>query len=446
MEMDSYADIWALVKQYCKEKESSTIYSLWIEPLNLVSFEENEVILSTTAFKSNIVRNKFIGLLNEAFEAIMGFSIHIEIIADNETSQAEKTPERPKEEEVRTFSGNPELTFDTFVVGSSNKFAHAAALAVASTPGQAYNPLFIYGNSGLGKTHLLNAICAEIQKENPTAKIIYTCGEDFTNELINSIEKKTMQQFHDKYRTVDVLLMDDIQFIGGKTQTQEEFFHTFNALVNDSKQIVLTSDRPPKEIPLLEERIKTRFEWGLLADIQPPDFETRMAIIKRKADYYHLDLSDDVIQYIAEKLKSNVRQLEGTVKKINAYHTIDGQKPSIATADKAIKDIQSDNEPVPVTIDKILNEVARTYSIPVESITSDKRSADISKARQAAMYIVREVTGLSMEKIGEAFGNKHHSTVIYNINVAEKDMKNDPAVRSTIQGIINNINENSRSF
>jgi len=446
LEMDSYTDIWNLVKEYCKDKETNTIYSLWIEPLNLVSFEENRVVLSTTSFKSNIVRNKFMDLLTEAFEAILGFPIEIDITADNETPAPGQTVSEQVKEDPGTYSGNPELTFDTFVVGSSNKFSHAAALAVASTPGKAYNPLFIYGNSGLGKTHLLNAICGEIKKDNPDAKIIYTCGEDFTNELIKSIEKKTMQQFHDKYRTVDVLLMDDIQFIGGKTQTQEEFFHTFNALVNDSKQIVLTSDRPPKEIPLLEERIKTRFEWGLLADIQPPDFETRMAIIRRKAEYYNLELSDEVVQYIAEKLKSNVRQLEGTVKKINAYYTISGQKPSIAMAQKAIKDILSDNEPVPVTIDKILNEVARTYGISVEDITSTKRNANISKARQAAMYIVRQITNLSMEKIGEAFGNKHHSTVIYNIEQAEKDMRTNASVKSTIQGIINNINEENQNF
>lgn len=445
MEMDSYADVWNLVKDYCKKKESSTIYSLWIEPLQLVSFGENQVVLSTSEFKSNIVRKKFMGLLNEAFEAILGFPIDIEIIAEANAPEKEEEPEDIKEE-TSTFSGNPELTFDTFVVGSSNKFAHAAAQAVASTPGKAYNPLFIYGNSGLGKTHLLNAICAEVQKNNSKAKILYTSGEDFTNELIKSIETKKMQQFHNKYRTVDVLLVDDIQFIGGKTQTQEEFFHTFNALVSDNKQIVLTSDRPPKEIPLLEDRIKTRFEWGLLADIQPPDFETRMAIIKRKSEYYGLELPDEVVQYIAEKLKSNVRQLEGTVKKINAHYKLTGQKPSIATAQKAIKDILSDNEPVPVTIDKILNEVARTYGVSVEDITSNKRNANISKARQAAMYIVRDVTKESMEKIGEAFGNKHHSTVIYNIREAEKDMENNPSVKATIQGIINNINENNVNF
>ncbi len=293
----------------------------------------------------------------------------------------------------------------------------------------------------MGKTHLLHAICTEIKKNYPDAKIIYTNGEDFTNELVSWLEKKrSMQQFHDKYRTVDVLLMDDIQFIGGKTQTQEEFFHTFNTLVSANKQIVLTSDRPPKEIPLLEDRIRTRFEWGLIADIQPPDIETRMAIIKRKAEYYNLDLPDEIVQYIAEKIKSNVRQLEGTVKKLDAYYTINGHDINIQTAQKAIKDIMTDNQPVPVTIDKILNEVARTYGVSVDAITSNRRNQEVVEARQIAMYVIREVTDLSMEKIGAEFGNRHHSTIIYSIKEVEKDMETNPSVKHTVQNIINNVN------
>ena len=442
--MESYAEVWNLAKKYCKENVSSTIYSLWLEPLTMVSFEDNKLVLLTSEFKANIVKNKFMDLLNEALENTMGFPVDIEII----TKDAPKEEKEEKIEEIKQqeFSQKYELTFDTFIVGSSNTFAHAAALAVATTPGQAYNPLFIYGNSGLGKTHLLNAICTEIKEHNKNAKIIYTSGEDFTNELILSIERNTMKDFHDKYRTADILLVDDIQFIAGKKQTQEEFFHTFNTLIQDSKQIVLTSDRPPKEIAHLEDRIKSRFEWGLLADIQPPDIETRMAIIKRKADLMGLDLPDEVIQYIAEKIKNNIRQLEGAVKKLNALCTISGHEPSIIIAQKAIRDILSDNQPIPVTIDKILNEVARTYGTTVDNILSDKRNANISKARQAAMYIVREVTSLSMEKIGEKFGNKHHSTVIYNIREAEKEMEANASVKATIQSIINNVNENNSGF
>lgn len=443
--MDSYNDIWELVRSYCREKVSETIYSLWLEPLELKSFEDDQVILSASDFKANIVRSKFKNLLDEAFENYMGFPINVVIQSegrsDDRTPKAEEKPKSTNHPMV-----NDELTFDTFVVGSSNTFAHAAALAVANAPGEAYNPLFIYGNSGLGKTHLLYAICDQIARDNPDAKILYTRGEDFTNELISSIQKQTTEEFHNKYRTVDVLLVDDVQFIAGKDRTQEEFFHTFNTLVQDKKQIVLTSDRPPKEIANLEDRIRTRFEWGLLADIQPPDLETRIAIIKRKADYYRLDLPDDVVQFIAEKIKNNVRQLEGTVKKLHAYYNINHQRPTVQSATKVITDLMNDFQPVPVTIDKILNEVARTYGTTVENITSEKRNSNITQARKAAIYIVREITGLSYEEIGKAFGGKHHSTVMYNYEQAEKEMKKDPAVRSTIQSIINNINEAQTNY
>lgn len=444
--MDSYNDIWELVRAYCKENVTETIYSLWLEPLELKSFEDDKVILSASEFKANIIRSKFKNLLDEAFEQYMGFPIDVTI----ESSDRGSDPS-PKKETVDTSKQthpmvNDELTFDTFVVGSSNTFAHAAALAVANAPGEAYNPLFIYGNSGLGKTHLLYAICEQIIQKDPDAKILYTRGEDFTNELIKAIGNHTTDAFHDKYRTVDVLLVDDVQFIAGKDRTQEEFFHTFNALVQDKKQIVLTSDRPPKEIANLEDRIRTRFEWGLLADIQPPDLETRIAIIKRKAEYYNLDLSDDVVQFIAEKIKSNVRQLEGTVKKLHAYYNINHQRPTIQSATKVITDLMNDFQPVPVTIDKILNEVARTYGTTVENITSEKRNSNITQARKAAIYIVREITGLSYEEIGKAFGGKHHSTVMYNYEQAEKEMEKDPTVRSTIQSIINNINEAQTNY
>ena len=441
--MESYSEVWSLAKEYCRGKCSETIYNLWIDPLTMKSFKDNKIELLTSEFKANIVKSKFLGLLSEALEKTMGFPVEIEIISQ---SVSKKEDIEIKEKNIQENLNKYDFTFDTFIVGSSNKFAYAASQAVAATPGQAYNPLFIYGNSGLGKTHLLNAICTEIKKNNPDAKIIYTGGEDFTNELILSIEKKTMPDFHNKYRTIDVLLVDDIQFIAGKASTQEEFFHTFNAPIQDNKQIVLTSDRPPKEISLLEDRIKTRFEWGLLADIQPPDIETRIAIIKRKAALMSFELPDEVVQYIAEKIKNNVRLLEGAVKKINALCTISGHEPSIIIAQKAIKDILSDNQPLPVTITKILDEVARTYGTTTENILSKKRNANISEARQAAMYIVREVTSLPMEKIGEEFGGKHHSTVIYNISQMEEKMNSNATTRATIQGIINNINDKATSF
>jgi len=436
--MESYLELWQIVREYCKSHVTETVYNLWLAPLELVSFEENKVVLSVSEFKRNIIKNKFLSLLDEAFENTLGFKTEIQIITPDSSILEDKQEKKKKVDE--SFN-KYDFTFNTFIVGSSNKFAHAAAQAVAATPGQTYNPLFIYGNSGLGKTHLLNAICYEIKTNNPDSKIIYTSGEDFTNELVSSIQNRTMADFHNKYRTVDALLVDDVQFIGGKIQTEEEFFHTFNTLAQANKQIVLTSDRPPKEIQTLEDRIRTRFESGLLADIQPPDIETRMAIIRRKADLLNINLPDDVVQYLAEKIKNNIRQLEGAVKKLNAYYTIDGHAPSIILAQKAIKDITSDSQPVPVTIEKILGEVSRTYGTTIDNIRSDKRNSNISKARQAAMYIVREVTGLSMEQIGAEFGNKHHSTVIYNIREAEKDINSNPNIKATIHDIINNVRE-----
>lgn len=442
--MESYSEVWALVKEYCKKEVTETIYNLWLEPLQLVSFEDTKVTLLASEFKVNIVKSKFLDLLNKAFEETMGFPVEIEFLTENSQKKEER---EQRISSLNETTNNFELSFENFIVGSSNKFAYAAAQAVATTPGQAYNPLFIYGNSGLGKTHLLNAICIEIKKNNPNTNIIYTRGEDFTNELVEYLqERKPMAEFHNKYRNADVLLIDDIQFIAGKTQTQEEFFHTFEALWKNNKQIVLTSDRPPKEIQLLEDRIKGRFEWGLLADIAPPDIETRMAIIKRKADFLGLSLPDDVVQFIAEKIKSNVRQLEGAVKKLNALCTISGHEPSVILAQKAIKDILSDNQPIPLTIEKILNEVSRNFNVSVENILSDKRNADITNARKAAMYIVREITSLPTEKIGEEFGNKHHSTVIYNIKECEKEMQTNSSLRLTIQSIINNVKDNTTSY
>ena len=331
-------------------------------------------------------------------------------------------------------------TFETFVVGSSNKFAHAAAIAVANNPGKAYNPLFIYGNSGLGKTHLLNAICNEISKTNPSSNIVSTKGETFTNELIEHLKLSKMDLFHEKYRNSDVLLVDDIQFIGGKETTQEEFFHTFNELTDAGKQIVLTSDRPPKEIARLDERLRTRFEWGLLADIQPPDIETRMVIIERKADSLGLKLKDDIVLYIAEKLKNNIRQLEGAVKRMKASIDL-GAPANIATAQNAIKDILHDEQPPVITVEKIIAEVARTYNISPDDIRSQRQDATTSKCRQISMYVIKETTGLSSAQIGEEFGGKDHSTVLYGVKKIKKEMDRNSSLRNTIEDIIKNVRE-----
>jgi chromosomal replication initiator protein len=370
-----------------------------------------------------------------AYDDILGFSANIKISCDEEEGTAPPENSKSKEETLSDY----EYTFSSFIVGSSNKFAHAASMAVAANPGNAYNPLFIHGDSGLGKTHLLNAIYLEIKKNNPGIKQIIVKGEEFTNELIYSIKEQKMKAFHDKYRTPDVFLVDDVQFIGGKDSTQEEFFHTFNTLYQDNKQIVLTSDRPPKEIKTLEDRLRTRFEWGLLADIQAPDFETRTAIIRRKAEQIGINVPTEVAEYIANRLKTNIRQLEGAVKKLKAYKLLQGSPPSIMVAQMAIRDILNDNQPVPVTIDRIIGEVGRNYNISPVDIRSNKRSANISKARQISVYVVREITQISMQAIGQEFGGRDHSTMVYAVNQVEDKMSKDPRYREMVEDIIKNI-------
>ena len=351
-------------------------------------------------------------------------------------------PEAAKEkrpmDEASLPSGRYDFTFENFIRGPSNQFAFAAAQAVAANPSGAYNPLFIYGPSGLGKTHLLNAIQIEIHKNHPDYNIVYVDCEKFTNEIITAVKMATTEQFRQKYREADVLLIDDIQFLAGKESTQEEFFHTFNTLHNAGKQIVLASDRPAKEIKSLEERLRTRFEWGLTADIQPPDFETRVAIVKRKAELLNLDLPDDVAEYIANHLKQNIRQLEGAVKKLNAYYMLEGIAPCIGVTTTAIKDTLNDTQPIPVTIEKIINEVARTYNVIPSDIRGKKRSANVSAARQMSMYIIREITGMSMEAIGSEF-QRDHSTVVYSINTMEKNIGKDRHLKETVDDIMKNI-------
>lgn len=434
--LESFNQVFDLVGDYCKQNLSDIAYSLWIRDIQPLRFEESTAYLGVkTKFKKNIVEEKYLELLKKAFEQILGFGVDIIIESEDED---EKPPAREPAGEMGGM-GEYEYTFSTFIVGSSNKFAHAASLAVAANPANAYNPLFIYGASGLGKTHLLYAICAEVGKSMPQKKCIYVKGEEFTNELIDAIYRENTKSFHDKYRFADILLVDDIQFIGGKESTQEEFFHTFNSLYQDGKQIILTSDRPPKEIKTLEDRLRTRFEWGLIADIQPPDFETRTAIIRRKAELLDLEIPTEVAEYIAHRLKTNIRQLEGAVKKLKAYQQLAGSPPSIMVAQNAIRDILNDNQPVPVTIDRIISEVGRTYGISPQDIRSSKRSANISSARQISAYIIREITQISMSAIGEELGGRDHSTIVYAIQQVEKNIKKDSHYKETIDDIIKNI-------
>lgn len=432
--VDSFDQVFSAVRAYCKENLTDVNYTLWIEDLVPLRFTGlTAYIKAKSKFKRNIIVEKYQDILLEAFAKVLGFGVDLVVEFDDETKPA------PETESEKFTNGEYEYKFDTFIVGSSNKFAHAAALAVAANPANAYNPLFIYGDSGLGKTHLLYAVLNEIANNMPDKKILFVKGDEFANELIDAIQRGTTKPFHDKYRSADVLLVDDIQFIGGKESTQEEFFHTFNTLYQDNKQIILTSDRPPKEIKTLEERLRTRFEWGLLADIQAPDFETRCAIIRHKAKFLDMDIPTEVVEYIANRLKINIRQLEGTVKKLKAMHTLNNAPPSIMTAQNAIRDILNDNQPVPVTVERIINEVARTYNVMPSDIRSSKRSSSISSARQVSAYAIHQITQISLSQIGDELGGRDHSTIVYQLKQAEKNIEKNQHYKEIVEDIIKNI-------
>ncbi len=442
--MGSFDEAWQVICEYFqKEKKITDVaYKTWIsriEPKN-IDFEKGEItLLVPNDFHRQTLLRCYIPILEDAYKAVFGTTFETIFTVPDEEEKKEKTKFLSNEQSA---DAGYEFTFDTFIVGQSNKFAHAACLAVAQNPAGAYNPLFLYGNSGLGKTHLLYAIGNDIKQNYPDKNIIYIKGDDFTNELIESIKLASMSEFRVKYRQADVLLVDDVQFIGGKERTQEEFFHTFNTLFEAKKQIVLTSDRPPKEIQILDDRLKTRFESGLLADIQPPDLETRIAIIKRKAEILGLNLTDDVCECIAQKLKTNIRQLEGVVKKLKARFYLTGESPTISIVSEAISDILNNEAPPELTVEKIVEEVARTFGVEIDDIRSQKsRKANINKPRQIAIFIVRELTSLSMENIGKEFGGRHYSTIVYTIQQVEKNMKIDMTLKATVEDIIKNIRD-----
>lgn len=430
--MESLNEFWSLVKEEIKRNVAEVIFDVWFGDLELTAYDGITATLSTAKFKRDILEQHFKEVIAEAFQKVSGLPVTLEFVNAGAETFREVKPD--------VIDVDEENTFETFVVGPSNRFAYAAAQAVAANPGKAYNPLVIYGASGLGKTHLLSAINHEIKAANPSAKVIYTRTEDFINMVVEGIRTNRMSEVHNKYRSADALLMDDIQFIAGKDSTMEEFFHTFNTLQESGCQIVLTSDRLPKEIPQLEERLRSRFEGGLLADIQPPEIETRIAIINRKASSIGLDISSDVAQYMAEHIKSNVRQLEGAVKKMNALVSIEKTPANIATAQHAIRDILNDSRPVSATVDNIIQEVARTHGGTADDIRSKKRDAQTTRMRQIAIYIVREVTDLSLVEIGKQFG-KDHSTVIYSLNTIESEISTNSSLRTMVANIIKNIQE-----
>lgn len=450
--MDSQLkEIWGKTLSLVKDEITEVSFNTWIKSAVPVSSNKDSITLSVpNNFTKDILETRYKSLLSNSIEIITSKKYSINFVIENESNIPvnsvkikEKSVEpilaQNGEDSFQTL--NPKYTFDSFVIGNSNRFAHAACLAVAESPAKAYNPLFIYGGVGLGKTHLMNAIGHYIYENNKNVKVAYISSEKFTNELINAIKDDKNEEFRNKYRNVDVLLIDDIQFIAGKERTQEEFFHTFNALYEASKQIILCSDRPPKEIPTLEDRLRSRFEWGLIADIQPPDFETRMAILKKKADVEHLDIPNEVLVYIATKIKSNIRELEGALIRIVAYSSLAEKEISVDLASEALKDIISSKHSRQITIELIQEIVASYFNLKIDDFKSQRRTRNVAYPRQIAMYLSRKLTDISLPKIGEEFGGRDHTTVIHAYEKISEGLKDDETLKDTINEITKKINQ-----
>lgn len=414
---------------------TSTTINTWFDDASAVSLDENRFVLHTPSnFKRDIILSRYLPAIQKALRELFSADFEVVVLGEGELEQQSKSAGDA------FMPGTEEYTFERFVVGASNKFAHAAALSVADRPGQSYNPLFIYGESGLGKTHLLYAIAHKLHAAHPEFRILYIKGDAFTNELIQAIREGRNQEFREKYRFADVFLMDDVQFIAGKESSQEEMFHTFNSLYEAGRQIVFTADRPPKEMLRLDDRLRTRFEWGLPVDIQPPDYETRVAIIKNKAIRRGMNLPDPVLQYIAENITSNVRQIEGTVNKILAFQELMGESVDVDTVTRAVRDMFKDKADFLPSSDVIIDEVSKFYSIDADAIRGQGRTKDTALARQIAMYQIRRMTNLSLKEIGREFGDRDHSTVMHSIERVEKLMKQSPEVAEVIKDINANIN------
>ena len=434
--MYSSAYVWAKVLGLLESRLTPTVVSTWFDDAEVVELTGDKLVLYTpSAYRKDIINRRCLDYVKDAMRELFNMEVEVEVLDDTDMRAY-----RAKSSRTEPFEFNPQFSFDTFVVGPSNRFAHAAAIAVATAPAERYNPLLLYGQSGLGKTHLLYAIANEIRKKHPEFNIVYLKGDQFTNELIAAIREGKNVEFRSKYRNADLFLMDDIQFIAGKESTEEEFFHTFNTLYEAHKQIVLTSDRPPQEMNTLADRLRTRIEWGLLADIQPPDYETRMAIIKNKSDSMHLDLPDDVCTFIAENITNNVRQIEGTVKKIFAQHSLAGEAITVPSVQRMIKDMYKGKPETVPTVPLILAEVARYYSVDETQILSKRKTKGISDARSVAIYLCRSMTSLSLPEIGQEF-DRDHSTVLYSVQKVEKSLKSgDDAIKTAVRDITANIN------
>ena len=438
-------NLWEKTLNIIKSELSEVSFNTWIKSCQPISMSNTSIKISVpNSFTQDILNKRYKDLVANSIKAVCSKLYDIEFVILSDASDKENSKiksDKPTRSIIvndeMSSTLNPKYTFNSFVIGNSNRFAHAASLAVAEAPAKAYNPLFIYGGVGLGKTHLMHAIGHYILESNPNAKVVYVSSEKFTNELINAIKDDKNEEFRSKYRNVDVLLIDDIQFIAGKERTQEEFFHTFNALHDANKQIILSSDRPPKEIPTLEDRLRSRFEWGLIADIQVPDFETRMAILKKKAD-----VANDVMGYIASKIKSNIRELEGALIRIIAYSSLTNREVSVDLATEALKDIISKKQGKHVTIDAIQDIVASYYNLRIEDLKSQRRTRSVAYPRQIAMYLSRKLTDMSLPKIGEEFGGRDHTTVIHAYEKISENLKTDDTLQHTVNNITKKLTQN----
>ncbi len=433
--MNSVNDIWDEIIKILSKQLTPTAISTWFSDCTPVEIDDCKLVLHTTTdFKRNIITSRFGDTIKTALSDLFSCDFDILVLAGDEINDF--SIKKKAENSLPEMEG---YTFDRFIVGNSNKFAHAAAVAVAEKPGIIYNPLFIYGNSGLGKTHLLLAIGQEIHEKDPTKKIAYVKGDEFTNQLIRAIKDGTGEEFRTKYRNVDLFLVDDIQFIAGKQQTQNEFFHTFNNIYEAGHQIVITSDRPPLEMSLLDDRLRTRFEGGLMADIEPPDLETRMAIIRNKAAQLGLLLSDEAVVYIGENITANIRQLEGVIKRLTAYKEILDDVITIDSVKRAIKDVTKIGTYIP-TPDVIIKETANYYSLKEEDLRGQNRSKNTAMARQVSMYLMRSLTNLSLKDIGIQYEDRNHATVLASIRKVEELLKNDASMAGIVRDITSNIN------
>ena len=434
-------NIWKSVLSIIKVELTEVSYNTWLKTVIPISLSNKTIVLAApNEFTKGILEGRYLNLIKNAIKEVVREDYKIEFIIPGEEQVPINGQVSEKENiEMHKSQLNPKYSFNTFVIGNSNRFAHAASLAVAEAPAQAYNPLFIYGGVGLGKTHLMHAIGHYILSQNPDAKVMYVSSEKFTNELINSIREYRNEEFRNKYRNIDVLLVDDIQFIAGKEGTQEEFFHTFNALHDANKQIIISSDRPPKEIPTLEDRLRSRFEWGLIADIQAPDLETRIAILRKKANIENIEVPDTIMEYIASKIHSNIRELEGALIRVVAYSSLTNKDITIELAEEALKDIISNNKPKEITVDLIKEEVSQNFSIKMDDFTSKKRTRAIAFPRQVAMYLTRELTDLSLPKIGDEFGGRDHTTVIHACDKINTDLKANKDLEDKIDYIIDRL-------